>query len=125
MSYHPMLAKNGIDVSGQLLMEYEDFMVSAIAAKNAKGKPFGVIHGENGIIEFNEGINGLRSFTLNGERHNIQKEDNRLVYEITIFEKIFRNKDFEEMKKQLDITQERMEMLTKIRINSGINFTTD
>lgn len=125
ISYHPILAKNGIDVSGQLLMEYEDFMVSAIAAKNAKGKPFGVIHGEKGIIEFNEGINGLRSFTLNGVNHNIQKEDNRLVYEITAFESIFRNKDVEEIYKRLDITQERMYMLTKIRINSGIYFTAD
>lgn len=125
ISYHPMLAKNGIDVSGQILMEYDDFMVSSIAAKNAKGKPFGVIHGEKGIIEFNEGINGLRSFTLNGENHNIQNEDNRLVYEITTFESIIKNRDFEEMKKQLDITQKRMEMLTKIRINSGIYFTAD
>lgn len=125
MSYHPMLAKNGIDVSGLLLMEYEDFMVSAIAAKNAKGKPFGVIHGENGIIEFNEGINGLRSFTLNGENHNIQKEDNRLVYEIAAFESLYRKKDVEEMNKQLDITQKRMEMLTEIRISAGLVFEND
>lgn len=124
-SYYPMLAKNGIDVSGQLLMEYPDFMVSAIAAKNAKGKPYGVIHGENGIIEFNEGINGLRSFTLNGERHNIQKEDNRLVYEIKAFESILKNRDIDVMKKQLLITQERMNMLTEVRINSGIYFTAD
>lgn len=125
ISYYPMLAENGIDVSGQLLMEYKDFMVSAIAAKNAKGKPYGVFHGEKGVIEFNEGVNGLRSFTLNGEIHNIQKEDNRLVYEIREFETIFKNKDIYQMMRLLLLTQERMEMLTKVRISSGVHFTSD
>lgn len=124
-SYHPMLAENGIDVSGQLLMEYEDFMVSAIAAKNAKGKPFGVIHGENGMIEFNEGVNGLRSFTLNGETFNNQEEENRLVYEVIAFENMMKNQDFETMEKHLNITQNRMEQLTELRVNAGVKFTSD
>lgn len=123
--YYPECADNGIDVAGMMLMHYEGFKVSAIAAKNAKGKPFGIIHGENGIIEFNEGINGLNSFEIEGERFNVQEQENRLYYEVYAFEMLIKNKDFDRMCQRLDTTQTRMEILTKMRLDAKIRFKAD
>lgn len=125
MTYLPVQAGNGIDVSGVLVMDYPGFKVSAISAKNAKGKPFGIFHGENGMIEFNEGINGLNSFEINGERFSVQEESNRLFYEVKAFAQILKNKDFNAMCKQLDVTQERMEILTQTRLNANVRFSAD
>lgn len=125
LSYLPVCADNGIDVSGLILMEYPEFNASLIASKNSKGKPYGIIHGENGYIEFNEGINGLRSFTLNGEYFNVQEESNRLIYEVMVFERLIRNKNTVETYRLLDITQHRMKLLTNIRLNAGIHFDSD
>lgn len=125
MTYLADLAENGIDVSGLLMMDYDGFKVSAIAAKNAKGKPFGIIHGEKGCIEFNQGINGLSSFDIDGERFNVQDQENRLFYEVQAFEMMFKNKDVDAMCRQLDITQNSMELLTKVRLNANIRFVAD
>jgi predicted dehydrogenase len=125
MSYFPALAENGIDVSGLLLLEYPDLKASLLASKNSKGKPYGIFHGENGFIEFNEGINGLRSFSLNGENYNVQEESNRLIYEVMTFESLIRNKNYVEMYRLLDITQHRMELMTKVRLKAGIRFDAD
>lgn len=125
ISYHPENAKNGIDVSGLLLMEYEGFKVSAIAAKNAKGKPFGIIHGEKGTIELMEGINGLKSFVIDEARYNVQEANNRLYYEIQAFEMMFKNKDFYSMENQLKQTLERMVWMTKARLGANIRFRAD
>lgn len=125
ITYFPDCAENGIDVSGLLLMEYPDFKASLVASKNSKGKPYGIIHGENGYIEFNDGVNGLRSFTLNGEYYNVQEENNRLIYEIMVFERCIRNKNIDETYRLLDITQHRMELLTNARLRASILFDSD
>ena len=125
MKYLPELAKDGIDVAGLLMMDYDGFKVSALSAKNAKGKPFGIFHGEKGVIEFNQGINGLSSFDIDGERFNVQEQENRLFYEIQAFEMMLKNKDFEGMCKHLDITQNTMELLTKVRLEANVRFEAD
>ncbi len=125
MTYLPELADNGIDVAGLLMMDYDEFKVSAIAAKNAKGKPFGIFHGEKGMIEFNQGINGLSSFDIDGERFNVQEQENRLFYEIQAFEMMFKNKDYDAMCNHLDITQNSMELLTKVRLDANVRFEAD
>lgn len=125
ISYIPQFAENGIDVSGLMIMHYKDFVVSAIAAKNAKGKPFGIFHGENGVIELNQGVNGLQSFECNGERFNIQEENNRLYYQVRAFEMMFKNKDSNMMKNQLKVVQHRMEVLTQMRLYANVRFLAD
>jgi len=127
--YFANLHPNGIDLSGMLYMQYPNLSISAIATKDSVGKPNGVIHGENGMIEFNEGVNGLRSFTLiqNKEKtvFNIQAEDNRLVYEVQAFESIMKNGNREEMNRLLDKTQTIMKLMTKIRKDAGLYFAAD
>ncbi len=125
INYYPVLANNGIDVSGLLMMDYGEFKVSALAAKNAKGKPSGIFHGEKGCIELNQGINGLASFDIDGERFNIQEEKNRLFYEIQTFQMIYKNKDFHSLENQFEVIQHRMELLTNARLSANVRFQAD
>lgn len=128
-TYHANFHTNGIDLSGILLMQYPNMLVSAIGTKDSVGKPYGVIHGEKGMIELSEGINGLRSFTLLQNREsntfNIQTFDNRLVYEVQAFETMIKNNNQEEMLIQLDKTNKIMKILTDIRKESGLVFEKD
>lgn len=127
--YFANLHPNGIDLSGMLYMQYPHMTISAIATKDSVGKPYGVIHGENGMIEFNEGVNGLRSFTLTQNKEktifNVQTQDNRLVYEVQAFESIIKNGNRNEMNALLDKTQMIMKLMTKIRRDAGLYFAAD
>lgn len=127
--YIPQKADNGIDVSGVMLLHYPNMLATAVSTKDSMGRPFGVLHGEKGMIEFTQGVNGLRSFTLtqgkSSETVNVQTQENRLVYEVEAFEAMLRNHDVKAMHAGLDKTQERMELLTKLRQDAGIRFSAD
>lgn len=127
--YIPQKHANGIDLSGLVLMHYPEMLVSAIATKDSAGKPYGVFHGEKGMIECSDGINGLRSFTLiqgkEKETFNIQTRDNRLFYEVEAFENILAKKDHTACLHQLEATQLLMDLLTGIRKSAGVRFAAD
>lgn len=127
--YEVMHATNGIDVGGVILMRYPNLMVTALATKDAAGRPMGTLHGEKGMIEFTEGVNGLRSFTLTqgkvSEKINIQSEDNRLFYEVLAFETMIKNKDKDAMLRLANKTIERLEGLTHLRKAAHIQFAAD
>lgn len=129
LRYEPQLHANGIDTSGLLVMDYPNCKVTSIATKDSYGRPYGVFHGEKGLIEFTEGINGLRAFTLWQGREkevvNVQTEDNRLVYEAQAFERIIASRNQMEMKKRLLFTHKVMIYLTQLRKDSGLIFTAD
>lgn len=129
MKYDPQLHANGIDTSGLLIMDYPNCKVTSVATKDSYGRPSGVFHGEKGMIEFTDGINGLRSFTLwqghEKELINVQTETNRLVYEVQAFERIFSTKNVTEMKERLAFTHKVMVYLTQLRSDSGLKFSAD
>ncbi len=129
MKYFPQLHPNGIDISGLLIMDYPNCTVTSVATKDSFGRPSGVFHGEKGMIEFTDGINGLRSFTLWQGREkeviNVQTENNRLVYEVRAFERIISTKNVIEMNERLALTQSVMVYLTQLRKEAGLFFAAD
>ncbi len=129
MRYEPQLHPNGIDTSGLLILDYPNCKVTSVATKDSYGRPSGVFHGEKGMIEFTDGINGLRSFTLcqgrDKEVVNVQTVDNRLVYEVQAFERIISTKNLFEMKERLAFTHKVMVYLTQLRSDSGLEFSAD
>lgn len=129
MKYDPQLHTNGIDTSGLLIMNYPNCKVTSVATKDSYGRPNGVFHGEKGMIEFTDGVNGLRSFTLwlgrEKEVINVQTEANRLVYEVQAFERIISTKNMTEMKERIAFTHKVMVYLTQLRSDSGLKFSAD
>lgn len=129
MKYDPQCHANGIDISGLLIMNYPNCKVTSVATKDSYGRPSGIFHGEKGMIEFTDGINGLRSFTLwqgrEKELFNAQTEDNRLIYEIQAFERIISTKNLGEMKERLAFTHKVMVYLTQLRKEAGLVFSAD
>ena len=112
-----------------LIMNYPNCKVTSVATKDSYGRPWGAFHGEKGMIEFTEGINGLRSFTLwqgrDKEVINVQTVDNRLVYEVQAFECIVSTNNLMEMKERLAFTHKVMVYLTQLRKEAELVFDAD
>ena len=121
--------KNGIDLSGVLTMQYPDFIAVCVAAKNSNGKNSATIYGSNGLIEINNGVNGLSGFNLvigeDKSHHNIQSEMNHFTYEVNEMISIIKDRKIEEYSKITKHTIDVMEIITGARYKSGLMFDCD
>lgn len=104
--YTKNLGYNGVDTSGILILEYENFIASCIAAKDSGSPSYFLIQGENGYIKVDgtPNIFGNVEINLRGEEikiFNENKFENRMVHEFIDFSKFFEEKIYSEMEKYL------------------------
>ena len=96
--YYPNIS-NEIDTSGILILRYQNFLCSCIGAKDSYGVSHVAIHGENGYIHMDSAPNECGCYeikTVNGvENVNLQKQNNRLYYELCEFLDIYNRRDYE------------------------------
>lgn len=97
---------NGVDTSGILVLAYEKFIASCIAAKDSGSPSFFIIQGDNGYIKVDGTPNIFKSveISIHGEkpkRFNKNKFENRMVHEFVEFAKIFEKGDYDEMQRCL------------------------
>ena len=126
--YYPNLWENGIDTSGVLLMQYDDFVSTNTAAKDASGENFFLIEGENGYmyIQGNNFMKNIRVVTKEKEENfNIQDNPNVWFYEIQKVAQLLLQEDRETLSQGLDIMQDTMDVLEKVRLGAGIHFPAD
>ena len=93
---------NGVDTSGILVLVYEKFIASCIAAKDSESPSYFLIQGDNGYIKVDGAPNVFKAveIRIRGEktkRFNKNKFENRMVHEFVEFAKIFEKGDYEEM----------------------------
>lgn len=127
--YFPNIEKS-IDTSGVCLLDYEDFKVVCIGAKDSSASLTNTIQGEEGTIEIPDALNSFGSYRIkkNGgvyEEINENKDKSRLYYEFVAFEKIIRERDMERVEKLKEITLITAETLNQARIEAGIFFPAD
>jgi predicted dehydrogenase len=126
--YYPNLWKNGIDTSGVLVMQYDDFISTNAAAKDASGENFFQIEGEKGYMYIlgNNFMKNIRVVTKDGEENfNIQDNPNVWFYEIQKVTQLLREEDRITLSQGLDIMQSTMEVLENVRLGAGIRFPSD
>ena len=97
---------NGVDTSGILVLVYEKFIASCIAAKDSESPSYFVIQGDNGYIKVDGAPNVFKpvEICVRGEkpkRFNKNKFENRMVHEFVEFAKIFEKGDYAEMERCL------------------------
>ena len=112
INYTANFGFNGVDTSGILILEYENFIASCIAAKDSASPSFILIQGENGYIKVDgtPNIFGRVEINLRDEDVKIFNQnqfENRMVHEFIEFGNIFEEKNYsaveEYLKTSLDV----------------------
>ena len=90
---------NGVDTSGILILEYENFIASCIAAKDSESPSSFVVQGDNGYIKVDGAPNVFNAveIKIRGEeikRFNLNQFENRMVHEFIEFAEIFETKNY-------------------------------
>jgi predicted dehydrogenase len=86
VTYHPILLKSGVDGSGTLVLEYEEFLCTILCSKVSHSVIPCEIHGEGGtfVLEDAAPISEIKfydSHTKAGRILSVQQEEQDMVYE--------------------------------------------
>lgn len=107
--YHANFGWNGIDTSGIVTLEYENFLAQCAGAKDSESLPFLSIQGDGGYILAHGTPNELNSFEIKIRGEEVQtfslnKFNHRMIQEFMEFGKIFERKDYSAVKRGLEIS---------------------
>ena len=105
--YSPNIV-NDVDTSGILLLEYDNFKVVCIAAKDTFNNSYVNIQGDQGIIKVIGPTNEVPNYSIQTKDNFINENNNihehRMFAEFKKFVKVINNKDFEFMNDQKEHT---------------------
>jgi len=129
VKYYANIERN-IDTSGVLMMEYKNFNIMCVCAKDSEGERIGVIQGSEGKIVSEEapGLVGkvtLKMYDGTTESFDDGFSKDRVVPEFKAFIRAVNENDLEFCYKQLEKSLLVSEVQTKARIEAGIRFPQD
>lgn len=105
--YSPNIV-NDVDTSGILLLEYNNFKVVCIAAKDTFNNSYVNIQGDQGIIKVIGPTNEVPNYSIQKKDNLIEENKNihshRMFAEFKKFVEVINNKDFEFMNNQKEHT---------------------
>lgn len=106
INYTANFGYNGVDTSGILILEYENFIASCIAAKDSDSPSYFLIQGDNGYIKIDTAPNIFGNVEIKIrdkeiECFNENKFENRMVHEFIDFGKIFEEKNYSAVEEYL------------------------
>ncbi|MBR4903098.1 MAG: Gfo/Idh/MocA family oxidoreductase [Selenomonadaceae bacterium] len=116
ISYVANYGFNGVDTSGIVSLEYENFLAQCIAAKDSASPSFLSIQGDGGYILAHGTPNELNSFDLaiRGEevqKFALNKFKHRMIHEFVDFGEIFERGDYSAVEKGLKISLDVMKVV--------------
>jgi predicted dehydrogenase len=129
VEYYPNVER-GIDTSGILILDYENFKCTCVGAKDCKAPIENNIQGDKGCIHQNTPANVCTSFEVlmnNGTNTLINENnyDHRMVNEFIEFEDMIRNNKLEKCYERLSHSLIVSEVQTIARNKAGIIFQAD
>lgn len=120
---------NGIDTSGILTLQYDDFLATCVGSKDTNGIDFIQIQGEEGFMQIENGANAFDKVTLHlkdGQYElNNQLTDNLLYYETVNFKEIYDQGDYKQCYDLLTHSLAVMRTFEQARQTAGIVFASD
>lgn len=145
VKYYPNHGFNGIDTSGTLVMEYDNFSAVCTGAKDSDSPGYVSVQGEKGYMNItgkpniatklttiyldpNASATGERDAAGSIIRKKITEEYeapeyfHRMTQEFTEFAEMIDNKDYDSAKHYLDESVEVVGILEKARLSAGIEF---
>ena len=95
--------ENNVDVSGTLILRYDEFSCTLIGAKDCLNNAEIRIQGDKTTIISHSPANVIRNFELitdkQKETYDVQSNDNRLFYELCQFNRIIKENDYGDFEK--------------------------
>ena len=116
---------NGVDTSGIVTLEYENFLAQCFAAKDSGSPSFVCVQGDGGYI-FAEGTpNELKSFELavrgrDVQKFSLNKFNHRMVQQFVDFAEIFERGDFATVERGLKTSLDVMTVAEQSAKSAGI-----
>lgn len=116
--YSPNIVNN-VDTSGILLLEYDNFKVVCIAAKDTFNNSYVNIQGDQGIIKVIGPTNEVPNYSIQTKDNFIEENNNihshRMFAEFKKFVEVINNKDFKFMNNQKEHTLNVMYIYEKAK----------
>ena len=116
--YYPNIVRE-VDTSGILILEYDEFKVVCIAAKDTYNNSYANIQGDKGLIKVIGTLNEVPNYIIKNNEVEIKVNKNihkhRMYSEFKNFIDVIDNKDFDFMQKQKKHSLAVMEIFDKSR----------
>lgn len=124
--YYANKHSNGIDLSGVVVMTYDDFVCQCSGAKDSASFNYAQIQGEKGYILVKSTASTCTEVELHVGKDvftvNHQSEQNVLYYENVDFKRIIENRDYVARDFYLDESYKAIQVLEKARLSANIKF---
>ena len=116
--YYPNIVRE-VDTSGILILEYDEFKVVCIAAKDTYNNSYANIQGDKGLIKVIGTLNEVPNYIIKNNEVEMKVNKNihkhRMYSEFQKFIDVIDNKDFDFMQKQKEHSLAVMEIFYKSR----------
>ena len=116
--YYPNIVRE-VDTSGILILEYDEFKVVCIAAKDTYNNSYANIQGDKGLIKVIGTLNEVPNYIIKNKEVEMKVNKNihkhRMYSEFKKFIDVIDNKDFDFMQKQKEHSLAVMEIFYKSR----------
>ena len=116
--YYPNIVRE-VDTSGILILEYDEFKVVCIAAKDTYNNSYANIQGDKGLIKVIGTLNEVPNYIIKNNEVEMKVNKNihkhRMYSEFKKFIDVINNNDFDFMKKQKEHSLAVMEIFDKAR----------
>lgn len=125
VSYFANRHETGVDTSGILVLEYEDFICQCTGAKDSAARNGVQIVGENGYMEITPSASNCQTVELDirgQEKVTVQLPENPWYYEVQDLGRIIAAGDYEYSHRSLETTHQVVEVLEKARKFAGFGF---
>lgn len=124
VEYHANIER-GVDTSGILTLDYDNFKAVSIAAKDVAAPGTSLIEAEKETIIVNGPANVMNSFDIVGQQNKIQHVDDkiythRMYEEFVAFEKMIDNTDLDKDKKALEHSDQVMQIVEQAVKSAGL-----
>lgn len=123
--YFPNRHESGVDTSGMLVLEYEDFLCQCTGAKDCAARNGVQIVGEDGYMEITPSSSNCQSVELNlrgQEKVSLRLPENPWYYEVQDLGRIVAGEDYAYSYESLEVTRRVVEVLEKARKYAGFDF---
>ena len=108
VEYAANIGFNGVDTSGVVLLRYDDFIATALGAKDSDSPGFIMLQGERGWLRVNGAPNEFKSFDVSVggsiEHYELNRPEHRMVDEFEEFAAMYAAGDYDRMNGWLDVS---------------------
>ncbi len=126
-AYHPVILSSGVDGSGTLILDYQDFVCTILCSKISHSVIPCEIHGEKGTFVLEDAapiseIKFIDSHTKESQILSVPQEDKDMVYECINIAQIIETRDDTQYEKLKDLSQIVLRITEEARRQNKIVF---